>query len=482
MNYRFLVPVLVAALFAAAPTPARAAESRAIVYATDFGSGSINTVAFGPPRTPACDLANVCSDAVLRFAPPFLFVVERFGCDNIRELDPITFAPIGQFSVGNGSNPNDIYAISESKAYVTRYDSPDLWVVNPLSRTFVKAISLTAFADADGIPEMNRITYHADRIFVSCQRLDRNNFFTPTDSSLVVVIDVQTDQFVDCDPVAPGVQGILLPRTNPTTEFATAPDGVFLLGCTGAYGVNDGGVVAVDPRTLTANTVEVTEAQLGGDVNDVAVGPGASGFAKVFCVISDASFNTNLVSYTRVALPVVASVYPATGFVLADAEVNDRDEVWLCDRTVSAPGMRVFSATTGAQLSTGAISTCLPPSDIVFDVIEPVAVSPGPAPAGPAGVSLAGIAPNPAAGRTAQAIQLRASAAGSLEVRIVNAAGRAIRTWRLEAGPGETVLTWDGADDAGRAAPAGVYLVHANQAGRPGAASARLVRLAPARL
>ena len=479
MKTRFLG--LIIALVAASPMTALAAETRAIVYATDFSSGSLNTVAFGPPRTPACDLANVCSDAVLRWSDPFLYVVERFGCDNIRVLDAVTLAPIRQFSVGNGSNPNDIYAISESKAYVTRYDSPDLWVVNPLSGTFVKSISLAAFADADGIPEMNRIAYQAGRIFVSCQRLDRNNFFAPTDSSLVVVIDVQTDQFVDCDPALPGVQGILLPRTNPTTEFATAPGGVFLLGCTGAYGVNDGGVVAVDPRTLTANRVEVTEAQLGGDLNDVAVSPEASGAAKAFCVISDASFNTNLVSYTRALSPVVASVYPATGFVLADVEVNDRDEVWLCDRTVSAPGMRVFSAVTGAPLA-GPISTCLPPSDIVFDASEPVAVPPAPAPGVAEGVSLAGIAPNPAAGRTAQAIRLRASEAGTLEVRIVNAAGRAIRTWRLEAGPGETVVAWDGADGAGRAAPAGVYLVRATLAGRPGAASARLVRLAPARL
>jgi len=319
-------------------------------------------------------------------------------------------------------------------------------------------------------------------LFVSCQRLDRDNFFSPTDSSLVVVIDSATDQVIDADPVAPGTQGILLPRTNPTTEFATTPEGDFLLGCTGAYGVADGGVVRIDPRTLTASTVEVTEAQLGGDVNDVAIGPGASGAAKAFCVISDASFNTLLVSYTRVAVPVVASVYPASGFVLGDAEVNERDEIWLCDRTASGPGVRVFNAFTGAQLTSGAIGTGLPPSDLQFDAAEPVGVPPVPVVAAPASVSLAGIAPNPAAGRTAQAIRLRASTAGALEVRIVNAAGRAIRTWRLEAGPGETVLAWDGADDAGRAAPAGVYLVRANLAGRPGAASARLVRLAPARL
>ena len=468
-------------LFVGAPQ-AHATQTRAYVYCTDFGSGAISNVDFGPPRAAQSNLATVCSDAVLRWFGGRLYVVERFGCDNIRILDAATYGLVRQFSVGNGSNPNDICVISPTKAYVTRYDTADLWIVDPSSGAYVGSIPLAAFADHDGLPEMNRLAYHAGMLFVSCQRLDRDNFFSPTDSSLVVVIDTATDQVIDADPAAPGTQGILLPLTNPNTEFATTPEGDFLLGCTGAYGVADGGVVRIDPRTLTASVVEVTEAQLGGDVNDVAVGPGASGGAKAFCVISDASFNTNLVSYTRVVSPVVSSVYPASGFVLGDAEVNDRDEVWLCDRTASGPGVRVFNAFTGAQLTGAAIGTGLPPSDLQFDAAEPVGVPRSASAGAQAGVSLAGIAPNPAAGRTAQAIRLRASEAGTLEVRIVNAAGRAIRTWRLEGGPGETVLAWDGSDEAGRAAPAGVYLVRASLAGRPGAASERLVRLAPARL
>ncbi|MEP7028728.1 MAG: FlgD immunoglobulin-like domain containing protein, partial [Candidatus Eisenbacteria bacterium] len=427
--------------------------------------------------------ASVCSDAVIRWFGGQLYGIERFGCDNIRILDPTTFSVVRQFSVGNGSNPNDIYVVSPTKAYVTRYDKADLWIVNPSTGAFVNSISLAPFADHDGLPEMNRLAYHAGRLFVSCQRLDRDNSFLPTDSSLVVVIDTQTDQFVDADPIAPGIQGILLPRTNPSTEFATTPEGNFLLGCTGAYGVADGGVVRLDPRTLTSSIVEVTEAQLGGDVNDVAVGPGASGAARAFCVVSDAAFNTNLVSYQRAGAPSVATVFPGSGFVLGDVEVNDRDEVWLCDRTGTGPGIRVFSAVTNAPLTVGPIATGLPPSDVAFDVVEPVGVADLPA-AGVAtgGIGFASIAPNPAAGGSATTIRLRAEAAGMLEVAIRNAAGRAVRSWRLEIEAGERSLAWDGRDEAGQAAPAGVYLVRASLSGHAGAASARLVRLAPTRL
>lgn len=490
MNFRRFARLLVlpfvgiAVALGAVATVALAAETRAYVYCTDFGSGAISTIDFGPPRTPVSNRASVCSDAVVRWFGGQLYVIERFGCDNIRILDPATFAVVRQFSVGNGSNPNDIYVVSPTKAYVTRYDTPDLWIVNPATGAFVGNISLAPFADPDGLPEMNHLTYHGGRLFVSCQRLNRDGGFVPTDSSLVVVIDTQTDQVVDADPVAPGSQGILLPLTNPTTEFATTPEGDFLLGCTGGYGVSDGGVVRIDPRTLTAATVEVTEAQLGGDVNDVAVGPGASGVTSAFCVISDASFNTKLVSYHRSGAPSVATVFPATGFVLGDAEVNDLDEVWLCDRTASGPGVRVFAAATNAQLTSGPIGTGLPPSDITFDVVEPVGV-PGRPVVGPGtqGVVFAGIAPNPAEGGRASTIRLRVLAAGTLRVTIIDAAGRAVRTWRLEtSGPEERVLTWDGSGDAGRAAPAGVYLVRATLAGRAGVARARLVRLGPGQL
>lgn len=460
---------------------ARAAENRAYVYCTDFGSGAISTVEFGPPRTAVNNRASVGSDAVVRWFGGQLYVVERFGLDNIRILDPATFTVVRQFSVGNGSNPNDIYVVSPTKAYVTRYDKPDLWIVNPSTGGFVGSISLVPFADHDGLPEMNRLTYHAGRLFVSCQRLNRDNFFSPTDSSLVVVIDTETDQVVDADPTAPGVQGILLPRTNPTTEFATTPEGDFLLGCTGAYGVNDGGVARIDPRALTSTTVEVSEAQLGGDVNDVAVGPGASGVARAFCVVSDPAFNTNLVSYQRSGAPTVATVFPGVGFVLGDVEVNDRDEVWLCDRTGTGPGVRVFDAVTNAQLTANAIFTGLPPSDISFDLVEPVGVPGSPSKAF-AGVVFAGIAPNPAVGGALTTIRLRAEVAGALRVSILDAAGRLLRTWRIETAAGERVLAWDGRDEAGRAAPAGVYLVRASLLDRLGVASARLVRLASSRL
>jgi hypothetical protein len=472
---RRLALLLLLAIFTLPASPeARAAQSRGFVLATDFGTGTIAGVAFGPPRAVTPNVAAVCADAVLRHHQGLLYVIERFGCDNVRVLDPANgYQVVRQFSVGNGANPNDIVIVSPTKAYVTRYDSADLWIVNPSTGAFVGAISLAAFADADGIPEMNRMVMVGGRVFVTVQRIDRDAFFTPTDSSAVVVIDAATDAVVDCDATAPGLQGILLPFQNPTTELVVDAGGRLIVGCTGFYGANDGGVVRIDPLALAVDGIETTEAALGGDVADVV--PATAG--RAFAVLSDASFNTVCKPYDRASGAVGAVVYATTGFNLADAEVNDRGELWLCDRTPANPGIRVFDVATLAPLA-GPLSTGLPPLDIEFDGSATTGV---PATGGPAPFAFAGAWPNPSRGDVVIRVRLApgAARAGSpLRATILDAAGRRVRA--LEGAAGAETLRWDGRDDAGRTTGPGIYAVRLEIAGET--AAGRLVRLPSARL
>jgi hypothetical protein len=477
-GFRILVvTALGAALFASlAPgPPAHAAQTRAIAVATDFSSATIGSVDFGPPRTPHANQAGVCSDAVLRWRQGLVYVVERFGCDAIRILDGSNgFALVRQFSVGNGTNPNDIAVVSPTKAYVACYDSPNLLIVNPSSGLVTGAISLAAFADHDGIPEMNRLAVRNGRLFVSVQRVDRDQFFSPTDSSALAVIDLATDQLVDVNPDPAGVQGILLPAQNPTTEIEIDANGDLLVGCTGFFGANDGGVARIDPVALVSKGLETTEAQLGGDVNDIAVASAVRGFA----VLSDANFDTKCVAYDRATGAVTCPVHTSSGFTLADAEVNDRGELWLCDRTPQNPGLRVFSATTCAALA-GPISIGLPPVDVTFDANQTVDVGD---PFAGEGCSagrwaVASVAPQPfvsratvrlaraprAAGAGAAAVATATtSAPAPRRLTIFDASGRRVRALEaLATAPADAAATedfvWDGRDERGRPVAAGVY-------------------------
>src|SRR5205814_950471 len=104
------------ALLLLAAAAAHAADNRVFALTTDFSTGSLS-VGDLDTRVVTKDVASVGSDAVARFYGGLLYVVNRFGGDNIQVIDPAqNYATIRQFSVGNGSNPQDIVFVGPTKA------------------------------------------------------------------------------------------------------------------------------------------------------------------------------------------------------------------------------------------------------------------------------------------------------------------------------------------------------------------------------
>ncbi|MFM8559954.1 MAG: FlgD immunoglobulin-like domain containing protein [bacterium] len=456
------------ALVALALATAAHAAPFAFVVESDFSTGSFSRYD-GATGAASCDRAPAHSDARVRTFGGQVFVVNRFGADNVTVLDGATSALVRQFSVGNGANPYDIAFASGTQAYVTRYESAALWVVNPATGAQTGTVSLAALADADGIPEMDRAIVVGPLLFVSLQRVDRTNGFQPTDTSLVAVVDTRTNALVDCDATRPGVQGIVLPRTNPVTPFVLdVARSRLYLGCVGSYGVTDGGIVAIDPVTLTAAGVVAPESALGGDVLDLAWG----GDDRAFAIVADASFNTALVRWSRATGAAVQTLYSPGGFSLADAELTpDGSEVWVCNSSFGSPGVRRFAVTTGS--ATGSVLACtLPPQGIAFDSAinreVPLHTSGG-------RVAMAALSPNPARGAVRCAFTL--SQRGDARIEVLDVAGRRVRTWTLgtiESGPHE--IAWDGRDDAGMSVAAGLYRVRLRSGGESVSRSLVLVR------
>ena len=339
-------------------------------------------------------------------------------------------------------------------AYVTRYESADLWIVNPVTGSHDGTISLAALADADGIPEMDRMMMVGPLLFVSLQRVNRNAGFQPTDSSLVAVIDTRTDQLVDCDAAHAGVQGILLPRVNPVTPFVfDAPRTRLYLGCVGHYGALDGGIVRVDPAGLVADGVAAPEDSLGGDVLDVAFRDDD----RAYAIVSDAAFNTSLIRWSPVTGRRLDTLYSPSGFSLADCELSPAgDELWVCNSSFGAPGIQVFS--TATQLPIGGPITCtLPPQGITFDAATGQVAGVNTAPA----LALAFAPPSPNPARESVRLALSSPAAGAVDVAVLDLAGRRVRSLSRDVAAGVAELTWDLRDDAGRRVPPGLYFASA---------------------
>jgi hypothetical protein len=456
--------MLGALLLAAAPVPTsavRAAATRGFVLTTDYSTGTLGVVDLDT-RAVTPDVAVVSSDPFGRWYKGLLYVVNRYGFDNVQVIDPAQgYATVRQFSVGNGSNPQDIAFASETKAYVSRLGSPDLLIVDPASGAGLGTISLAGFADADGIPEAAQMTVVGDLLFVALARLTN---FVPADTGLVAVVDMRADTVLDVDPVTPGRQALRLHGLNPSTDFAVTSTGTngdthLWIGCTGRWGDLDGGVeeIVVPGRNLQTSELirsagfAITEAALGGDATKVVMDDYGHAYAIV-----DAGGITSLVSWDPSTGARTATVYSPGQFSISDAALDGRSELYVCNSNFVAPGLYVFAVGPDTLLA-GPLATGLPPIHVVFD--RDGAPAPPP-PTSNSAVALASPVPNPA--RTSARLTLTLARAAVARVEVFDLSGRRIRT--LLAGPlpaGSTDLDWDLSDVSGRRLSQGVYFVRA---------------------
>ena len=181
-----LRPILFLALLVLPGTKA-GAQSDLFILTSDFATGSTALLPANA-TTAQVNLLGIHGDAVGHYQDGRIYVINRLGQDNILVLDPADVTtPLIQFSVGNGSNPRDIEILGEGKAYVSRYASAELLVVDPRDGAELGTIDLSAYADADGLPEMDQIVRVGERAYVSCQRLDRDAGFTPGEAFLVII-------------------------------------------------------------------------------------------------------------------------------------------------------------------------------------------------------------------------------------------------------------------------------------------------------
>jgi hypothetical protein len=338
---------------------------------TDFTTGNCSVIELDGSYTVRKNLQPICADAVARYYDGLIYVVNRDGCDNIQVLDPEDdFDTVLQFTTGNGSDPHDIAFVSSTKAYVTRYNEVSMWIVNPSTGSHTGSVDFSSFVDIDGTPEMHYMLLINNYLFVTVQRLDRNTW-GPAGQSYVAVVDVNTDAFVDTDPLTPGTQAISLALTNPYSELQLDPyTGLVYVGCSGFWGLRDGGVETIDPDSLRIDGVIFTETSAAGDFLDVEIVSADKGYA----LIMNASFNSDLIGFNPQTGVKTATIYAPGDYVLGDIDRAPTGELFLTDQTTLNPGVRIYDAMTGNEITMGPIDVGLPPFDITFNVPDQTGV------------------------------------------------------------------------------------------------------------
>jgi len=195
----------------AAPPPG------ATVFAvgTDFATAGIaSTVAVPALEVTQGAVAGVAStDPVVRQFGDRIYVINRYGADNVTILEADTLALVAQISTGSGSNPWDV-AVDGDRIYVAALAADGLLILDA-SRPddgVVDSIDLTALDPDDDNPNCSALAIAGGRLYVACGILDDTDpWLTPRGPGKVASIDLADDS-VDgtVELTHPNPQGRLL--------------------------------------------------------------------------------------------------------------------------------------------------------------------------------------------------------------------------------------------------------------------------------
>ena len=355
----------------------------AVGTTADYSSSSMATLETEAPYTASTQIgADSNSDVAISGYGDNIYRIARYGANFITKYDASDLTtPIWQCSTegdDTNSNPYQLIQVSDSKAYVLRYGTGKIWVVNPaitdssLCETEFKIgeIDLSAF-DSDGVPDMSSGVVVDGKLFVTIQRLQS---FRPTQTSQVAVIDTKTDTLIDVDPATSGTQAINLIGRNPGKIIYQADLDQLFVQSVGAYEITwtdpvtpakyTGGIDAIDPSSYTvtqkvdddADTLQLSDMALVSDTKGYLVG--YAGFKNNTLY----QFNPTDGSLTRDANTQITAIAGITGENIAGIyyEANSK-QLWIA----TTSGFKLLN-TEDNTVTESLLDTQMNPSGLFF--------------------------------------------------------------------------------------------------------------------
>jgi len=341
--------------------------------ASDWSSGAHSVVTSEKPRTAVNKLLATISDITIVANGKYFYRIDKKNGNIIKFQINRPATPVWQYSTQtqgeSTANPYDMIFASETKAYLLRYNTSKIWVVNPSATTEanfkIGEIDLSVYNDNNNSdqptpPDMACGLVKGERLYVCLQRIYAEyGSNLKVSGSYIAVFDIANDEEIDTEKGEGELKGIKLRVQNPVA-IASNNTNVFVAGqgdtfgsVTTVVGIEKISLVGYS-SSLIAEETKVTDVEITAD--------GSKGYFVVYAGWGDnqiKSFNT---ATGNVYSKVTADI---TGRSINDIEIDSKGMLWVADSSSSDPGLYIVN-TTDDTLDEGPVSTALNPVKIAF--------------------------------------------------------------------------------------------------------------------
>lgn len=312
------------------------------------------------------------SDYTLSSYKGDIFHIGRFNIDSITKYNATQAndrdTAIWSYSTQDAQdsisrNPYTLVSLSETKAYLLRYGSNKVWIVNPQAANIedfkIGELDLTSYiptGNSSGTPSPAAAVIENDKLYIAMQRQDDNY---NAGVAYIAVFDTATDLEIETNAnTDDSVKGIPLTGINPLEHSLVAEDDKVFVTTRNGYSSTDLSLSRIEE--INTDDYSVRQVLNAGDIEN-----NTAAFIKASVVISAekgyfyASQSVFTPSYHEVS--AIYEFNPTTGAIVTINVANtgteqisfigldDDDFLWVSVADPSSPGVDVINTTTNTK-------------------------------------------------------------------------------------------------------------------------------------
>ena len=335
--------------------PPTAAVSIAVTtIAADYSAANFEIISTDNYSVRPNLIPGLHTDNVVRAFSGDVYILERFGKDNVIKYNAKKMAVEYQEHIGEGLNIQDIAVVSETKAYISCLQNSGLIVFNPKTGKKLSTIDLSRFnayagtANAEAYPFASSLAVYGNYLYVACQRL--NSLFEIADTSLIAVIDTRADTIVT---------SIKLNKKNPASMDILGDK--LLVSSSGDWSevtATSSGIEMIDLVNNENLGVIADGGAFGGSLGNVIF----ISQSKAYAAAMTPSWTTDVIEFNPAAKTVGAKINDITDG--SGGLAYDGSKLYIGDRGDNGAGAGVAVVNTSTNKVERTIRTGMPPSGV----------------------------------------------------------------------------------------------------------------------